>query len=1202
MVNGGKVTVSDGADVSLSQISGSEVTGSGALTLEGAGSSVSSLTLGSLSMGTSASVAVQGAMDLDSLTLGRLDKETGYLSAGSLSGDLAVWVNESILDGLALSTGGTAVIATLGAEYAGSLTLNSDTNSTFSSDTSGYRYTISVDDSNRIIVTATLDGNGWVGSADQVWGSDASAWEENSTPGEGDIATFTGGGSSEVHVAESGVTVKTVAVESPDKDYTFVGGNVTTSSLTISDGSLTIGNTTTATATSVAADCELTVAENGVLNAGNITVNTGAALTNNGTVSVSGGSIAILNGTGSLSHTSGNLVIENMGASASIDSLTNAGTLTIGSAVTIGQLQNSSNLTVQGDLVLTGSTANGGDVKAESVSLAAGNNTFATLTTNNIILSTLPGVNSDAALTVDSLEQYLSAAAEGDVLPITLGIADLGEISSLSSGEYVLVSSKSALDSLLGLDSEIRNQLAAHFKVSTSYGEDNNQFILNLDVLSKGDLVWMTSKGTTEAGAEVVLSGANAYTGLDQVLMVDANASTVIDLTQATPTTEEGLVIRNLTQSVPDSSVTISIKGNDDAVVTLANTVEEGLTDSQVTASLVNLDITKTKVNVGLSPEDGTDLTVGDVQLTDSQLSIGSAASLSVGKLDGSASSALSGAVTVSGSGGNYAGSYENATVVLAANAHQILAAGSGLTIAGSAGTAEVDMTHSQELTSIQTTGASVVVGGDVSQSSLKLAESSSMVGGSLTLGVSVPNLGATTQLVEGSLSLDGTQVIINQLDSATYADFGSGMTVVLGMIGDADTTSVTLNGPLFNKYFKNAFVQDGKLVGERNTAYFSDMVSESDPNAAAGAAMLDEALLVCNPQVTSPDGALSSIMSALENGTADAEKLTSSVAGSGLASISMALSSDMDRQLRAIRNRTTTMGVDQQQVSENMPYFNAWVNAEGDYRKMDAEGAKAGFDLNSWGGTMGFDVDVTPELTMGLALTAMYGDFESTLNDRVEGDIDTYYVSLFGRYARHRWTHTAVVALGISDLSLDRTVSYNGGSSKTTGDTSGLSFGAMYEVGYVVPLNEEKTACLQPVFNVTFRHVGVSGYTETGSDAALRVDDIEADVVTFGVGARVQAAVGENLYNRSALFEGRTLLKVDAGDTAGEVSTALSSIDGRSHAVKGADMGKVGVELGAGLTIPTGAEGGALFFDGSAELRSGYTNLNATVGYRINF
>ena len=42
--------------------------------------------------------------------------------------------------------------------------------------------------------------------------------------------------------------------------------------------------------------------------------------------------------------------------------------------------------------------------------------------------------------------------------------------------------------------------------------------------------------------------------------------------------------------------------------------------------------------------------------------------------------------------------------------------------------------------------------------------------------------------------------------------------------------------------------------------------------------------------------------------------------------------------------------------------------------------------------------------------------------------------------------------------------------------------------------------------------------------------------------------------------------------------------------------------ELGAGLSVPLGAQSGTLFFDASLEAYSGYTNVNATLGWRIHF
>jgi outer membrane autotransporter protein len=326
------------------------------------------------------------------------------------------------------------------------------------------------------------------------------------------------------------------------------------------------------------------------------------------------------------------------------------------------------------------------------------------------------------------------------------------------------------------------------------------------------------------------------------------------------------------------------------------------------------------------------------------------------------------------------------------------------------------------------------------------------------------------------------------------------------------------------------------------------------------------------------------------------------SVAGSSIASLGMALSGDVDRQLRAIRNRTTTMGVNQCVVNEGMPYFNAWVNAEGNRSELDKDSLASGYTLDSWGGTIGFDVDVNPSLTLGLAVTAMYGDVTVDGPDKLDGDMDTTYISAFARYSKRAWTHTFIATVGKMDASVDRTVSHSAGRYSTKGETDGMSFGFLYEVGRTFALDDDGDAAAQLIANLAYRHTNVGGYTETGSDAALKVDDLTMNTITLGVGGRVQAVVGENLFNRTSVLEARALAKADLGDRSSEADVALLNGKGKGT-VESAELGAFGVELGAGLSIPLGDEdAGTLFFDVSAELRSGYTNVNGTVGYRINF
>ncbi|MBQ5665848.1 MAG: hypothetical protein IIV41_08310 [Akkermansia sp.] len=434
---------------------------------------------------------------------------------------------------------------------------------------------------------------------------------------------------------------------------------------------------------------------------------------------------------------------------------------------------------------------------------------------------------------------------------------------------------------------------------------------------------------------------------------------------------------------------------------------------------------------------------------------------------------------------------------------------------------------------------------------------------------------------------------------------------VVLAEQATGNTAVNITNGDkLLEKYIHNArvLVENGMLVLTGNvvdveSADFHKSVAETE-NGKAGASLLDNAYTQHMTSINARKGDVKKALSYIEKlvvsgDNAKADETMAAVAGASTAVLGVASLGDIDRQLRTIRNRTTTMGVDQGVVNADMPYYNAWINAEGDHRELSDNGTEGGYKLNSWGGTVGFDVDLSPTLTAGMALTAMYGDLSTTGADSASGDMNSYYVSAFARYCASAWTHTFVATVGTSDMTLNRTVDLGDSSYKTKGDTSAMNFGVMYEVGRVFALNEDATSCLQPILNVAWRHTTVDAYTKKGSDAGLDVGEQTMDSITVALGARVQSVVGENLYNRTSIFECRAMVKMEAGDHQGSSEVELL---GSTAEVKSAEMGSVGVEAGAGITIPLGEAGESIFADASIEVYSGYTNVNGTVGYRINF
>ena len=385
---------------------------------------------------------------------------------------------------------------------------------------------------------------------------------------------------------------------------------------------------------------------------------------------------------------------------------------------------------------------------------------------------------------------------------------------------------------------------------------------------------------------------------------------------------------------------------------------------------------------------------------------------------------------------------------------------------------------------------------------------------------------------------------------------------------------------------------------------YVAEHVNTTTRNGGVAVAMLTEVFL--NDSLVS-GSALRSILDTVHAGTFS-DRDAAAVVGVSTAVLGQALSGDVDRQLRAIRNRSTennfgsshAVALDGKGGLATMPqdsrYF-AWVNAEGNRAEQDADGTAAGYSLFSWGGTLGAGMQVNNKLGLGLALTAMRGDLQSNGPDTLEGDMDTAYLSAFARYQSGAWSHSLIGTVGTMDADYSRTVSHAAGSYTTDGDTEGTALGLMYELSREYALTAKSS--ISPVFNVSYRHTEVDAYSESGSDAAVSVGDQSLDTVTLGLGARYAATVGQHTINRACALEARALAKYDLGDR--QTDTTVGFI---GHATRGsiesAELGAFGVELGAGIAVPVGP--GSAFADGSVELRSDYTNFNATVGYKIQF
>jgi len=467
--------------------------------------------------------------------------------------------------------------------------------------------------------------------------------------------------------------------------------------------------------------------------------------------------------------------------------------------------------------------------------------------------------------------------------------------------------------------------------------------------------------------------------------------------------------------------------------------------------------------------------------------------------------------------------------------------------------------------------------------------------------------------LTAGTITVqDGAGFLLSNMEGNAAMNAGSDLHDVVLMsatgsisgLEDGQSLAARISG-LFAVYYQDATLsRDGNDILLNATLRQENLfASAADTwNSAAGASLLWEAR-----KNLDPDSQLAQFMNGVstminDGNLSGASRAMAAAAGSTVNALGTAQRDALRDQMGWIRNRTTLMGVNPAYVNDDLPRFHMWMEGTGSYAKLDTRGDESGYQLTTWGGTVGVDADLSDRLTVGAAFTAGYGDLTAGAADSADGHLDSYYASLFGRYQDRRWAHTLILTGGWNDAKLNRTVNYGEGSYGTQGSTSGWGFGAMYELTYDVYLNENRSSVLQPLFNASVVTTRMDGYEETGAgNAGLNVGRQDWTTGTLALGGRWMGLVGSNIFGREALAEIRVNAAQDLGDRRGETNVSLLGNPGFAQSVRGAKVGTTALQLGAGLSVPVGTKG-TIYVNGNADIRDGSSALNGSVGYRYDF
>ena len=467
--------------------------------------------------------------------------------------------------------------------------------------------------------------------------------------------------------------------------------------------------------------------------------------------------------------------------------------------------------------------------------------------------------------------------------------------------------------------------------------------------------------------------------------------------------------------------------------------------------------------------------------------------------------------------------------------------------------------------------------------------------------------------LTAGTITVqDGAGFLLSNMKGNAAMNAGSDLHDVVLMsatgsisgLEDGQSLAARISG-LFAVYYQDATLsRDGNDILLNATLRQENLfASAADTwNSAAGAGLLWEAR-----KNLDPDSQLAQFMNGVstminDGNLSGASRAMAAAAGSTVNALGTAQRDALRDQMGWIRNRTTLMGVNPAYVNDDLPRFHMWMEGTGSYAKLDTRGDESGYQLTTWGGTVGVDADLSDRLTAGAAFTAGYGDLTAGAADSADGRLDSYYASLFGRYQDRRWAHTLILTGGWNDAKLNRTVNYGEGSYGTQGSTSGWGFGAMYELTYDVYLNENRSSVLQPLFNASVVTTRMDGYEETGAgNAGLNVGRQDWTTGTLALGGRWMGLVGSNIFGREALAEIRVNAAQDLGDRRGETNVSLLGNPGFAQSVRGAKVGTTALQLGAGLSVPVGTKG-TIYVNGNADIRDGSSSVNGSIGYRYDF
>jgi outer membrane autotransporter protein len=180
------------------------------------------------------------------------------------------------------------------------------------------------------------------------------------------------------------------------------------------------------------------------------------------------------------------------------------------------------------------------------------------------------------------------------------------------------------------------------------------------------------------------------------------------------------------------------------------------------------------------------------------------------------------------------------------------------------------------------------------------------------------------------------------------------------------------------------------------------------------------------------------------------------------------------------------------------------WLQGVGSWATRDATSEASALDRSIGGVFLGGDGEMSDAVTIGLA----GGYSRSAFDDDGRGtraNSDDWYIAAYAGADLGKVRVRGGIAYAWHDLDTTRDVVFTGFSERLTGGYSAGTAQIFGEAGYAIDLDE---ATLEPFAGAAYVNLRSNGFTETGGDAALQVDDGSDNIGLTTLGLRATSAL----------------------------------------------------------------------------------------------